>query len=171
MIMAARPFDVYTGVYIVKNRLISISDDCINDNNGHYKIHRTVTEIATYAFVGQTTLTSVIIPFSIRNINNYAFYSCINLKSVILHNAEITIGEGVFNFCHKDLKITIIATDSSEESVEKLKKQLQQEYPHINIHVELPCREYYIKGISTFYSQQSELEDNNNTSSLSSSPN
>ena len=58
-----------------------------------------VVAIADEAFMGSTTLTSVVIPNSIQTIGKNAFNGCINLKDLTLSEGLITIDESAFNGC------------------------------------------------------------------------
>ena len=54
-----------------------------------------------YAFEGNTGIESLIIPASVQNINDYAFYKCTSLKSVIIAPGDqpLTIGFCAFSGC------------------------------------------------------------------------
>ena len=68
---------------------------------------RPVTEIyynrsfGNYAFEGNTGIESLIIPASVRNIHDFAFYKCSSLKSVIIESGDqpLTIGNCAFSGC------------------------------------------------------------------------
>ena len=55
-----------------------------------------VKGIRKNAFREYQYLVSVVIPESVEYIGDYAFYNCPKLKTVLLPESEITIGEGVF---------------------------------------------------------------------------
>ncbi len=59
----------------------------------------TPVEISANAFKGNTTLTSITIPSTVKKIGNYAFLNCTKLKSVTLSNNVNTIGTGAFKNC------------------------------------------------------------------------
>lgn len=66
-----------------------------------------VVEIADEAFAGNTSITSLSIPSSIKTIGDYAFASCSNMKSVTIAGNLEEIGDGVFAGCSSIEKITI----------------------------------------------------------------
>lgn len=72
---------------------------------GEFEIPEGVTEIGTYAFSGQTDITKVIIPKTMKTINAYAFYNCTGLVEVEFVNGCVldSLGEAVFKGC-KSLK-------------------------------------------------------------------
>lgn len=76
---------------------------------GVFEIPEGVTEIGNYAFAGQTDITKIIIPKTMKTINDYAFYNCFNLVEVEFANGCVldTLGKSVFNSC-KSLKNIIL---------------------------------------------------------------
>jgi hypothetical protein len=75
------------------------------DWNGHRKeiqrvvIENGVTRIGEGAFAECYGLTEVILPQSLKEIGEYAFYWDFNLEKVTLENGIETIGEGAFGIC------------------------------------------------------------------------
>lgn len=70
----------------------------------------TVTAIADWAFRDtslNTGITSFILPSSLKEIGDYAFFSCVNLKSINLPNGLTKIGFQAFQNCHSLTAITI----------------------------------------------------------------
>ena len=59
------------------------------------------------AFNGCKNLTSMIIPNSVTSIGGYAFNGCRNLTSVIIGNSVISIGESAFSGCSRLPSVTI----------------------------------------------------------------
>ena len=59
-------------------------------------IPNSVTNIGDYAFYGCTSLASITIPESVTNIGDCAFYGCSSLTSITLPESIIDIGENVF---------------------------------------------------------------------------
>lgn len=59
----------------------------------------TVTAIADYAFSGQDTITTVILPDSITLIGDYAFSSCSNLRGIYIPDSVTLIGVYAFADC------------------------------------------------------------------------
>ncbi|HTV41663.1 MAG TPA: leucine-rich repeat domain-containing protein [Candidatus Sulfotelmatobacter sp.] len=87
-----------------------------NTINGYY-----VTSIGDYAFLENTSLTSVTIPNSVTNIGDESFCSCTSLTNAILPDSIISIGEFAFagcssltNFMIPD-SVTSIGTNAFEE--------------------------------------------------------
>ena len=73
----------------------------VNDNLlSELVIPETITEIKNYAFYGASNLTSVSIPHSVSSIRNYAFCGCYSLASIILQDSLVDIGNGAFMNCH-----------------------------------------------------------------------
>ena len=62
-------------------------------------IPNSVTSIGTYAFYGCSSLTSVTIPNSVTSIGNSAFIGCSSLTSVTIPNSVTSIGNGAFYGC------------------------------------------------------------------------
>ena len=58
-----------------------------------------VTSISSHAFRENTTLTSVVIPESIKSINGYAFAYCTSLQSINLPSSLESLGDYVFRGC------------------------------------------------------------------------
>ena len=70
-------------------------------------IPNTVTEIENYAFYGCSWLTSVTIPNSVTSIGESAFYGCSSLTSVTIPNSVTSIGENAFGACSSMTSVTI----------------------------------------------------------------
>jgi hypothetical protein len=66
--------------------------------SGDISIPQGVEEIGTYAFQG-SNIEKVIIPNSVRVLDEFAFYGTPNLSSVLFSNGDIEIGEGAFLGC------------------------------------------------------------------------
>ena len=62
-------------------------------------IPNTVTNISDGAFYGNESLVSVTISNSVTSIGDLAFYDCRNLKSVTIEDCIISIGENTFDGC------------------------------------------------------------------------
>ena len=82
--------------------------DSFTLQHGVLMIKDGVEEINMRAFSQQTDITTVYIPSTVKKIGNYAFYNCVNLKSVVFYqtrdNSAFTeIGEYAFRYC-KNLK-------------------------------------------------------------------
>ena len=70
-------------------------------------IPNSVTNIEDYAFYGCTGLTSVTIGNSVTSIGKEAFYGCSGLTSVTIGNSVTSIGDGAFVACRSLTSITI----------------------------------------------------------------
>ena len=75
-----------------------------------------VTEIKDYAFYGCTGLTSVTIPDSVTSIGDYAFYGCTGLTSVTIGNSVTSIGEYAFRDCNKLTSVVFEDTEGWQVS-------------------------------------------------------
>ncbi len=69
-------------------------------------IPNSVTEIKDYAFYNCSGLTSVTIPNSVTEIKDYAFYNCYGLRSVTIGNSVKSIGSDAFYRTYNNAKIT-----------------------------------------------------------------
>ncbi|MDY4584799.1 MAG: leucine-rich repeat protein, partial [Candidatus Onthomorpha sp.] len=63
-------------------------------------IPNSVTEIDDYAFYDCSSLTSVTIPNSVTEIDDYAFYDCSSLSSITIGNSVTSIGNSAFSGCN-----------------------------------------------------------------------
>ena len=74
---------------------------------GDVVIPDSVTEVKDYAFYGCTGLTSVTIPDSVTSIGDYAFDNCRGLTSVTIPDSVMRIGEYTFYNCTGLTSVTI----------------------------------------------------------------
>lgn len=79
-------------------------------NNENYKIYRN-------AFIGNTTLTNVVIGNGVTHIDEKAFHNCTSLMNVSIGNGVETIGAYAFNGCY-NLKTVVLTKDSSLLKIE-----------------------------------------------------
>lgn len=82
---------------VVVNGLIVDTTEC----EGDIIIPNSVKIIDDYAFSNCYKLTSIVIPNSISSIGNYAFQNCINLQSVTMSDQVLSIGNQAFYNCEK----------------------------------------------------------------------
>ena len=68
----------------------------------------TVVEIATEAFIGQETITSVVIPETVTTIGEAAFYDCLALTDVTVLSREAAIGEVAFGYYYASRKEYVV---------------------------------------------------------------
>ena len=66
-----------------------------------------VQSVPSYAFRGQSGITSVVIPDSVTSIGDYAFSACSSLRSVTIGNGVTSIGDSAFSDCSGLTTITI----------------------------------------------------------------
>lgn len=74
-----------------------------------------VTSIGEYAFRDCTSLTSITIPNSIREIKSFAFYNCSSVNAIVLPSGLKALGAGVFEGCSSIIQMTIPAGISAIE--------------------------------------------------------
>ncbi len=79
-------------------------------NNENYKIYRN-------AFIGNTTLTNVVIGNGVTHIDEKAFHNCTSLTNVSIGDGVETIGAYAFNGC-SNLKTVVLTKDSSLLKIE-----------------------------------------------------
>ena len=66
-----------------------------------------VESVPSYAFRGQSGITSVVIPDSVTSIGSYAFYYCSGLTSITIPDSVTNIGSSAFSGCSGLTSITI----------------------------------------------------------------
>lgn len=95
---------------ILPNRTIKDSVSiikCIDKSITSIVIPNTVKKISSYRFYKCTNLVSVTVPNSVTQINGYAFYGCSALTDLILPDTITWCGERVFYGCSSLTSITI----------------------------------------------------------------
>ena len=70
-------------------------------------IPETVTNIGQYAFYHCSNLTSIEIPDSVTSIGNNAFYDCSNLTGIAIPDSVTSIGNNAFYSCSSLIDVTI----------------------------------------------------------------
>ena len=94
-------------LYYAKN--LYINDELVTD----LEISNTIIEIKDYAFCC-SSITSVDIGASSKNIGQYAFYNCLQLQKANIGNAIKNIGNYAFNNC---INLTDISISNSVETI------------------------------------------------------
>ncbi|MBO7481147.1 MAG: leucine-rich repeat domain-containing protein [Bacteroidales bacterium] len=85
--------------------------ECNCDFSGDLVIPDSVKKIEDQAFCGCNNLTSVVIPDSVTEIENYAFYCCEGLMEVTIGKSVTTIGIGAFYQCSSLKTVNYNATE------------------------------------------------------------
>ena len=67
----------------------------------------TVTSMGTYAFYNCLSLTSVIIPNSVKSIGSYDFYNCYSLINIVIPNGVTSMGDSTFYRCYSLTNVVI----------------------------------------------------------------
>ena len=93
----------------------TIIDNTYDKGLGIITFDGPVTSIAASAFFGRTTLSSIIIPNSVKIIGQDAFYGCFSLSSVTIGNSVESIGSCAFEGCSFLTSITIPESVTSIE--------------------------------------------------------
>lgn len=88
---------------------------CPATRTGQFEIPASVTVIEEYAFYGCTGLTSVVIPASVTVIEDHAFQGCTGLTSVTIPGNVTSIGDSAFRECTGLTSLTIPAGITSLE--------------------------------------------------------
>ena len=70
-----------------------------NDKKGRGVIVKASDRIEPFAFIGESTLTSIMIPNCVKSIGYQSFMGCINLKKMVLPASIISIGQQAFKGC------------------------------------------------------------------------
>lgn len=70
-----------------------------------------VRGIAPWAFANRAELEYVSLPDTLRTLDRFAFYSCRNLKKVLLGDGIVDYGDGVFRQCHSLSEIELRLAD------------------------------------------------------------
>lgn len=76
--------------------------------NGKCVLPDGMTKIEEYAFYGCTNLSSIVIPDSVTEIGDHAFSGCTNLSSIVIPDSVTKIGDYAFSGCPCLNKISIL---------------------------------------------------------------
>ena len=98
---------LYIGKHLIK----------VGDVSGEYTIKDGTVTIATRALEECNSMTDAVIPNSVQNINQYAFYKCNNLKNVVIGTGVRTILSHTFYNC------PLIETISIQRNIRNIKYQ------------------------------------------------
>ena len=79
---------------------------------------RRVSSIGDYAFIGCTTLTSIVIPHGVSRIGECAFHSCESLTGVEIPDSVTQVGANPFACCTRLSSIRVAASSPALETVE-----------------------------------------------------
>lgn len=90
---------LYVGNHIAEVKVASVSGD--------YVIREGTASIPSGAFMNCTTLTSIVIPDSVRAIKYNTFKGCTSLTKVIIGNGVTNIGDNAFSGCEALESLTI----------------------------------------------------------------
>jgi hypothetical protein len=104
MALSSSAFALQSGDFTYTDSGITITITKYNGAGGVVAIPadiggRPVVNIGVGAFINCTGLTSVTIPNSVTNIENYVFQSCTGLTSVAIPSSVMSIGDGAFADC------------------------------------------------------------------------
>lgn len=73
-----------------------------------------VTVIGKKAFLGSKLLRELFLPDTVREVGDWAFAHCGNLRRVILPKRDISFGKGIFKDCHGLQKICFIGEENDD---------------------------------------------------------
>ena len=92
---------------VLYNKEKTVLYKCPGKFQGSYTVADGVDCICSFAFAGNSGLTSVIMPDTVTTVLEYAFNSCAGLTSVKISNNITVINLGVFSFCSslKEVKL------------------------------------------------------------------
>lgn len=109
-------YKISDGIIEIPNGVTKIPDNAFSeitllDNKELTKIviPETVTEIGNCAFFACENLTSVILPSGLRKIGEYAFYGCKKITSIVIPITVEEIGQAAFECCSSLRTITLPA--------------------------------------------------------------
>ena len=93
------------GVLFSKDKTILIKYP--QGKQGDYIIPDSVTEIDDFAFYKCAGIKKIVIPNSVTVIGDYAFAYCVSLTSIDIPNSVIEIGDKAFSYCEKLSTVTL----------------------------------------------------------------
>ena len=80
------------------------------DANGVMTIPEGVTHISAGAFGGNQSVKKIVLPESLREIGDYAFFGCTNLKEVVFNSGSTILSVGNYTFTETGLDSIVIPT-------------------------------------------------------------
>ena len=110
-----------TGEYVIKDGTVTIADEAFYwqiDRVISVVIPNSVKNIGNYAFYGCSNLTSIIIPDSVTSIGDSAFAACESLTSVTIGNGVTTIGASAFVVCESLTNIRVGKNNQYYKSID-----------------------------------------------------
>lgn len=84
--------------------------DASVDSNGVMTIPEGVTHISAGAFGGNQSVKKIVLPESLREIGDYAFFGCTNLKEVVFNSGSTILSVGNYTFAETGLDSIVIPT-------------------------------------------------------------